>query len=237
MNDYKYITEYLPKRYNANAQQQHDRELCYAFKDGNLPTEVKSSLINKIDEITSGSKNGWVVCFIPASTSEKTRRRFSQLSAAIANHGYATSKDAIYNAYDKEAEHISGKTNNPIESFGFHGENVRGKKVVLIDDIITRGTTFNQVADKLKALGAMNVTGLFYAKTVNPDYVAYGNSCDDFDDDYEDDGCDYDDYDDYYEEKTYCNYNGSYAQDVEGWSDQDIDDVFDGDPDAYWNID
>lgn len=47
-----------------------------------------------------------------------------------------------------------------------------------------------------------------------------------------------DDYDeDFEEEATYENYNGSYAQDVEGWSDQDIDDVFDGDPDAYWNID
>lgn len=46
--------------------------------------------------------------------------------------------------------------------------------------------------------------------------------------------------DDYYyeeDERTYDNYNGSYAQDVEDWSDQDIDDVFEGDPDAYWNID
>lgn len=45
------------------------------------------------------------------------------------------------------------------------------------------------------------------------------------------------DYNDCAEEETYEHYNGSYAQDVEGWSDQDIDDVFDGDPDAYWNID
>lgn len=36
---------------------------------------------------------------------------------------------------------------------------------------------------------------------------------------------------------SYDKYNGSYAQDYEGWSDDDIDDVFDGDPDAYWNID
>ena len=46
--------------------------------------------------------------------------------------------------------------------------------------------------------------------------------------------------DDYYyeeDERTYENYNGSYAQDVEGWIDQDIDDVFDGDPDAYSHID
>ena len=47
----------------------------------------------------------------------------------------------------------------------------------------------------------------------------------------------FDQTDDFWEEQTYERYNGSYAQDVEGWSDQDIDDVFDGDPDAYWNID
>jgi hypothetical protein len=56
------------------------------------------------------------------------------------------------------------------------------------------------------------------------------------------DGRDYDveNYDnDYYDfdEPSYGRYAGSYAQDVEGWSDDDIDNVFDGDPDAYWNID
>lgn len=51
--------------------------------------------------------------------------------------------------------------------------------------------------------------------------------------DYNDDNSDYD----FRERHTYKNYYGSYAQDVGGWSDQDIDDVFDGDPDAYWNID
>ena len=40
-----------------------------------------------------------------------------------------------------------------------------------------------------------------------------------------------------YDEPSYGRYSGSYAQDVEGWSDDDIDEVFDGDPDAYWNID
>ena len=32
-------------------------------------------------------------------------------------------------------------------------------------------------------------------------------------------------------------YAGTYAQDVAGYSDDVIDDAFDGDPDAYWNID
>lgn len=44
----------------------------------------------------------------------------------------------------------------------------------------------------------------------------------------------YDYYDDY---DHYDEYAGTYAQEVLGYSDEDIDDVFDGDPDAYWNID
>lgn len=48
---------------------------------------------------------------------------------------------------------------------------------------------------------------------------------------YDDDECDYDD------EQTYDRYNGTYAQDEMGYSDDDIDTVLDGDPSAYWNID
>lgn len=36
---------------------------------------------------------------------------------------------------------------------------------------------------------------------------------------------------------VYENYSGSWAQDIEGYSDDDIDTIFDGDPSAYWNID
>ena len=37
--------------------------------------------------------------------------------------------------------------------------------------------------------------------------------------------------------QTYHRYSGSWAQDIEGYSDDDIDTIFDGDPSAYWNID
>ena len=42
----------------------------------------------------------------------------------------------------------------------------------------------------------------------------------------------YYDYDEYEDE-----YTGTYAHDVEGYSDDDIDTIFDGATDAYWNID
>lgn len=231
MNNYYYITEYLPKRYDATAQQEADREMCYAFKDGVLSTSVKNSFIKKAASIVGDDKQNWIICFIPASTSNKTRNRFSKLASAFRSEGYTVDDTAIYNKFDKDAEHISGKTSNPIESFGFEDDDVKGKKVLLIDDIITRGRTFNMVADKLKSDGASNVTGLFLAKTIEPDYHPYA------DDDYYDETEDYYEPDYYDEPETYDDYNGTYVQDVEGWSDQDIDTVLDGEPDAYWNID
>ena len=54
------------------------------------------------------------------------------------------------------------------------------------------------------------------------------------DDEYEEG--DFDNYSSDQEEPTYDRYNGSYAQDEMGYSDDDIDTIFDGDPDAYWNI-
>ncbi|MBX9054207.1 hypothetical protein HCH02_14785 [Parabacteroides merdae] len=39
------------------------------------------------------------------------------------------------------------------------------------------------------------------------------------------------------EEPSYGRYADSWAQDEEGYSDDDIDTIFDGEPDAYWNID
>lgn len=56
---------------------------------------------------------------------------------------------------------------------------------------------------------------------------------------YDDDGDEYDDedYSSDYDKPTYNRYNGSYAQDEMGYSDDDIDTIFDGNPDAYWNID
>ena len=220
MNNYHYLKDYLPVRYQANAQQLADRQTCYNFKDGYLNDEVKSGFLNKIQEITNGEKTGWAICFIPASTKSKTQTRYKKLAEAIQASGYKVAIDAIYNEHDHEAGHLTGKTGNPIEGFGFNTSGIAGKKIIVIDDIITRGKTFQMVAEKLMAMGATTVTGLFLAKTINPDYTPYIDPAEFYE-----------------EEQTYDCYNGSYAQDVEGWSDQAIDEVFDGDPEAYWNID
>lgn len=67
---------------------------------------------------------------------------------------------------------------------------------------------------------------------------------DDFDiedDEFEADDCNWDeddyDWDDDYREEHYEEFAGTYAQEVCGYSDEYINDAFDGFADAYWNID
>lgn len=139
MNNYYYLKEYLPVRYQANAQQLADRQTCYNFKDGYINDEVKSGFLSKIQEITNGEKTGWSICFIPASTKSKTQARYKKLAEAIQAAGYKVVIDAIYNEHDHEAGHLTGKSGNPIEGFGFNSNDIAGKKLIVIDDIITRG--------------------------------------------------------------------------------------------------
>lgn len=59
---------------------------------------------------------------------------------------------------------------------------------------------------------------------------------------FEDDDFESDEQDDIFslrcdEYPSYDKYSGSWAQEEAGYSDDDIDTIFDGDPLAYWNID
>lgn len=127
MNNYYYLKEYLPVRYHGNAQQLADRQTCYNFKDGYINEEVKSGFMNKIQEITNGEKTSWSICFIPASTKSKTQARYKKLAEAIQAAGYKVVIDAIYNEHDHEAGHLTGKSGNPIEGFGFNSNALQAK--------------------------------------------------------------------------------------------------------------
>ena len=63
--------------------------------------------------------------------------------------------------------------------------------------------------------------------------VAFKNHIGDIDFDYSNEEWDNENYD----YASYGRYAGSYAQDEMGYSDDDIDTIFEGDPSAYWNID
>ena len=168
---YYYTMEYLPTRYEASKSEWNNRHAVWNFKDGDCSQAVLNNLAEVIRKECSMNPSGCVICFIPASTSWKTINRYSSVARRLnAKTGVSASLSAISRRSDSEAGHLCGKTSNPTEDFIFDNSVFRGKKVILIDDVITRGRTFVQTANKLMQNGASSVVGLFVAKTVNPDW-------------------------------------------------------------------
>lgn len=172
---YYYIMEYLPKRYDATRQQENDRQVIYDFKNGYCPNSMKEkivSLIRHIVECEGGSN--WRVCFIPASNHLNTIRRYKELSEYISSHtDYPCNVHTISKEIDSESGHLSIKKVNPAENFSICKDQVNNTNIILIDDVITRGRTFWSTAIKLQLNGARQVTGLFLAKTINPDWISH----------------------------------------------------------------
>jgi predicted amidophosphoribosyltransferase len=165
--NYHYLRTYLPVRYSADFQQQQNRREVYNFKDGKCSSELKRELINEIRDAIGYSKYEWIVCFIPASTYQRTMTRYSEILTSIKNEiGVDVTLNAIQVIADKEPGHNGKKESNPASNYSFNNNLYRGKKVLLIDDVITRGTTFKSTAIKLLESGAKDVKGLFIAKTV-----------------------------------------------------------------------
>lgn len=171
-HSYTSVLEYIPQRYaGLDSKQQKDRQTVYLFKEGICTPRVISLLMGKIKDVVGSNPSEWVVCFIPASTKIKHLKRYSCLCDFLNSHSYLACPayiDAIDVAYDRESGHISGKSDNPTDNMQFRANRFAGKKVVLVDDVRTRGVTFDRTADKLVSLGAVEVFGVFLAQTVHP---------------------------------------------------------------------
>jgi len=166
---YYYTMEYLPKRFTASQQQVRNRQQIYNFKDGKSCPIVINNLIQAINRITAGNKSQYVIGFIPASTQQKTHTRFHAVSLRLKSAtGVNAFVDLVTRRRDTEAGHISGKSSNPAADFSVNRSYCHGKKVILIDDVITRGVTFSDTAKKIQNEGATAVIGLFVGKTVSP---------------------------------------------------------------------
>ena len=163
-----YCFDYYPKNRfpSVTAQQEADRRAVRNFKDGSYSYGL-NRLADFLDgNFTKEEMKNVVICVIPASTQYKNDIRYKTMCAKIAE------KFPVINGYNyitintDRSDSRTQKSSDTVWNLSF-SSSVRGKTVVLFDDITTRGTSFIQVANKLKEAGASNVHGFFLGKTLS----------------------------------------------------------------------
>ena len=171
---YNFILEYLPTRFAATSEQQENRQRVYAFKKGNYSQSTKDLFAGMVNEIVGNRPSDWVVLFIPASSELKTRIRFAELARHIESKtGVRSTIEGIVAVGETESQCLSGRRFDKTGSYNFNSSVYQGKKVILIDDVITSGRSFYNCAMKLIRTGAVSVRGLFLAKTINPEWNSH----------------------------------------------------------------
>ena len=163
--EYVNLMEYLPMRYPPTLEEEKNRRIVSNFKRGRCSPELKNQFTDAIKQLKEERKDVKLrVCFIPAITADKTALRYSQLATAIETETGIPSD--YHTILPKPATELmaTGKT-DPAEDFLFNKEQIEGKDIILIGDIITTGANFTKTSLMLAELGAKSVTGLFLAKT------------------------------------------------------------------------
>lgn len=165
--EYVNLMEYLPLRYPPTLEEEKNRRIVSNFKRGRCSPELKNQFTDAIKQLKEERKDVKLrVCFMPAITADKTALRYSQLATAIETETGIPSD--YHTILPKRATELmaTGKT-DPEEDFLFNKEQIEGKDIILIGDIITTGTNFTKTCQKLAELGAKSVIGLFLAKTIH----------------------------------------------------------------------
>lgn|SRR5574344_782505 len=164
------VFNYLPTRFKGDNADWAVRKLVWSFKDGEKNAQIKAvKVISKTIQDTFGSVKDVVFACIPASSQEKTNIRYAAFSNEIcANLGTINAFSFVKVEGERLAVH-EFKTQKKIENTSvvkFNKKFFAGKKVIVFDDIITKGTSFNLFADSLQNLGADVLGGVFLAKTI-----------------------------------------------------------------------
>lgn len=101
--------------------------------------------------------------------SKKNEIRYKQFSEEVARlSGAVSAYDHITVEGERLAIHESksGKHVNNVQVVNFDKEFFKGKKVLVFDDVITRGYSYARFACHLETLGASVLGGMFLARTL-----------------------------------------------------------------------
>ena len=164
---------YIPKAYRelATEEERSFSEWVINFKDGQKAQlkEGAQMVISKLRQWYGDKARELVVVPVPCSSMAQYRFRFSYFCVVVANTlGQANPMQHVTilgkrTAAHRNPAHTVVKDDN--YEVQVDGDFFNGKKVVIVDDIVSSGRTADDFAKMLEEAGAEVKGGIFFAKT------------------------------------------------------------------------
>ena len=172
-----YLIDYYPTTvdFDADDEEWDNRWLVWNFKNDPDKTSEKDhrdaldKVIPKFVQLLSDTFGKEALSYltlvcIPASTQEKNESRYKVFSDELCKRtGMTNGYDYIRIDFDRTAKRDGGKKNNV--NYSFDNGYFCGKRVILFDDIITKGDSMRIAKAKLESIGSTIICGLAIGKT------------------------------------------------------------------------
>lgn len=161
--------DYLPTKYEANKEEWKVRKLIWDFKDGKRSLQVAEMVAKHIREQFKGCCDTLTFACIPASTAEAHVVRYKAFTAEVCR---LTGMINAYKAIRVEGARLAihetrgGKSLQTVHIIKFDRDFFKGKRVVLFDDVVTRGFSYARFACEIENFGAEVLGGYFLGRTL-----------------------------------------------------------------------
>lgn len=167
---FRWKLNYVPTYFeDLTDEQKQDQKTVLDFKKGIYDTKTMFWFRQQVWNINKGNECGWLVCFLPCNTIAETKQRFGKLADYLSKTTRAKVVLDMFNFLEERSPTHKGNKYINIDNIGTKISEVSIYHIILIDDVITTGTLFNKIAERLEQEEALSVQGLFLAKSVHPD--------------------------------------------------------------------
>ena len=164
------LLDYVPQRYirKANFETQETDRFLLGFKAGqrfatHWATKLVSKALSQMD-----LTNTIIVC-IPASCKRTNDRRYKQFMKELCELTGAINGFDLVQPMGKRRkahiDHVHEIADGASECIHINDNALKGKKVLVVDDIVTTGKTANSIIDMLQSAGADVRGALFLSRT------------------------------------------------------------------------
>lgn len=164
----KFFRVYYPKRYEIGFLDRKIRDEIYEFKNGisfdKFLIEIKDWLI---ENYGTYQLNGIVFLPIPASNKKVNEKRYKRFCELLCKdlkieNGY----DYISMKENNSPNHLKDNINSKKYEFILNKDKLKGKRLIVFDDILTSGKTFYSLAIALEDLSCKVRLAIFLARTI-----------------------------------------------------------------------